>query len=184
MDLWFAGSAHGVPTDVRKALNFRIVLRKSEKIVRSLKKGGICRKIANVESTAQQLALVIESASQVRVKFIHTMTEHHELLSQSLGIPKKMKQERATNSENTAIDLWSFLANEENLIWTIPTGSRGKHWSRILLFVGSVCGLMHGKFSLKDMSANEVKAEWNTYIFPGDYVLEPVDGYAELDMSQ
>ena len=67
-----------------------------------------------------------------------------------------------------------------NVVFRISTGSRGKLWSRILLFVESVCGPMHERFKLKDMSGNEMEAEPNTYVSPGHYALEPVDGNAAL----
>ncbi len=89
-------------------------------------------------------------------------------------------QRTQTNTGLSCIGLWSSLANEKKLIFTIPTGSRGKPWSRIQLFVESVCGPMHGRFKLKDMSGNEMKTEPNTYIPPGDYELNSVDGNTEL----
>ena len=134
------------------------------------------------ESTAQQLASAIESASKIHVEFIKLLKEYKELLSQTLGVVERMKQEdvQQTDRKTESIGLWSSLANEKKLIFRTPTASRGKLWSRILLLVESVCGPIHGRFKLQDMSGNEMKAEPNTNISPGHYALEPVDGKAEL----
>ena len=91
-----------------------------------------------------------------------------------------MKPEDVTNTGPSYVCLWSSLANEKKLMFTIPTSSRGKPWSRVQLFVESVCGPLRGRFKLKDMSGTEMKTEPNTCISPGDYTLDSVDGNAEL----
>jgi hypothetical protein len=134
------------------------------------------------ESTAQQLSSAIEMVSMLHVKLIDIMTRYQYRLSHSL---KDMRMERrarlATDSVGSqTISLWTSVAKKRKPVFNIPTGPRGKHWSRIIEFVESVCDPIDGKFKLKDVSGKEIKPGPDTYITAGYYELEPVDGSSEL----
>ena len=134
------------------------------------------------ESTAQQLSSAIEMVSMLHVKLIDIMTRYQYRLSHSL---KDMRMERrarlATDSVGSqTISLWTSVAKKKKPVFNIPTGPRGKHWSRIIEFVESVCDPIDGKFKLKDVSGKEIKPGPDTYITAGYYELEPVDGSSEL----
>uniref|UniRef100_A0A7S0QLC5 Uncharacterized protein n=1 Tax=Cryptomonas curvata TaxID=233186 RepID=A0A7S0QLC5_9CRYP len=142
-----------------------------------------------LESAAHNMCLAIKSVSMLHADFSKIMILYENLLSEKLKIIKEPLNGKTPIrgqlpqqiSPRSSINL---RTTNKNLLFSISVGPRGKLWSQIQVLVESVCGSIEGKFTLQDMSENNINPELTTYIFAGDYVLNPGVGGTELAFTE
>ena len=142
------------------------------------------RCLSNYEAATQRLVASMEMVAKLHSKLIVILNDY-KVETFHASMVKRM-QNTAVLAELEAywqINIWSSL-KKERLLFLIPTEARGKIWSRILLFVETVCGPLADNYALRDMAGNEVKPDLNTFISPGEYALEPVSGSPLLTIRE
>ena len=132
------------------------------------------RSLKNYEAATHRLVASMEKVAKLHSKLIAILNDYKVVTFHTSMAKRLQNTEVHTELEaNLQINIWSSVKREQ-LLFLIQNGDRGKIWSRILLFVETVCGPLADNYALRDMARNEVKPDLNTFISPGEYALEPV----------
>ena len=137
--------------------------------------GDIPKILANYELAVRNLIEATESAAALHSRCVNILKVCKDRLYQNSKM-KKMDCYFNLRHEELSICIWS----NQKILFAIPISMQGMLWSRVLLFVESVCGTIQGKYVLKDISRNDVNPELGSHIFAGDYFLEPLPGSAPV----
>ena len=131
---------------------------------------------------AMDLVTKLNSQRDNMFKTYKSFLLHKLTLGRSIRIGNT-EETQTLRSGNFQISIWTSLTKESRL-FRIPVENGGKLWSRILLFVESVCGPITRTFALKDMQGRDVISSIDDYVRPGDYLLVPISGTESLRIKE